>query len=297
MFTKLRSNTKPQSDKMTATAMHKPAAAAASKATTPSRPSKPSRPAPASADRRPSFSDHQWDERQWTKPFTKATTHVVATLHFPPESDDQHDLRRIAEEENLYGKAQQQSGRHTSPKPASSPKKPSTSPASTHLTVPSKTPATAPSAKSSVSSLKSTAPSSKSSSTLSSKGSASSLWSERPSSSASNATHATSWSVDSASTVMTDLTDAALECNSNRPDSCTLGDYEVFKMRAAKKAAPKRPDSTVSSTSGTSCAGTIHSRPLTGKSSKTGDITFEVVAEEAGAIYLSPKARPTRRFR
>ncbi|KAL0256840.1 hypothetical protein SLS55_007649 [Diplodia seriata] len=290
MFSKLRTNTKPQATQPASTsAMHKQRASAATSKALPSRPASaaPSKPLPAIPQRRPSFSDHQWDERQWTKPFASASTQVLATLRFPPDHDDQHDLRRIAEEENLYGKAQQQSRRHLSPKSA---------PSSKHLSVSSKTTATAPSAKSSVASLKSNAPSSKSTATLSSKGSASSLWSERPSSSASNATQGTSWSVDSASTVMTDLSDDALECNSNRPDSCTLGEYDVFKSRS-KKTAPKRAGSTVSSTSGTSCAGTIHSRPRTGKSSKTGDITFEVVAEEAEAIYLSPKARTTSRFR
>nr|AHA91684.1 hypothetical protein [Diplodia sapinea]AHA91694.1 hypothetical protein [Diplodia sapinea] len=294
MFSKLRTNTKPQATQSASTsAMHKQRASAATSKALPSRPasaapSKPLPAIPASAERRPSFSDHQWDERQWTKPFASASTQVLATLHFPPDHDDQHDLRRIAEEENLYGKAQQQSRRHASPK--------SSQTSSKHLSVSSKTTATAPSAKSSVASLKSNAPSSKSTATLSSKGSASSLWSERPSSSASNATQGTSWSVDSASTVMTDLSDDALECNSNRPDSCTLGDYDVFKSRS-KKTAPKRAGSTVSSASGTSCAGTIHSRPRTAKSSKTGDITFEVVAEEAEAIYLSPKARTASRFR
>ncbi|KAB2569626.1 hypothetical protein DBV05_g11708 [Lasiodiplodia theobromae] len=280
MFSKLRS--KPQS---TGT-MHKPAVATKA---TPSRPAATKTTSSRPAERKSSFSEHQWDERQWTKPFTSATTQVMATLRFPPDHYDEHELRRIAEEENLYGKAKEHSRYHGSPKTGSS----------KHLSVSSKSTATAPSAKSSVSSFKSTAPSTKSTATLSSKGSASSLWSERPSSSSSNATYATSWSVDSsASTVMTDLSEAAFECNSNRPDSCTLGDFDVYKLRS-KRSGPHRPGSTVSSMSGTSCAGTINSRPMTGKSSKSGDITFQVVAEEDEAIYLqrTPVPRPTRRFR
>ncbi|KAH7047319.1 hypothetical protein B0J12DRAFT_700390 [Macrophomina phaseolina] len=306
MFSKLRS--KPQSqDRMTASkpasspSMHKQRASAATSKPSASSSMRQSQP----AERKQSFSEHQWDERHWTKPFAAGTTQVMATLRFPPEQDDAHDLRRIPEEADLYGKAQEHSHYKGSPKfgsvkasPAVSSKKGSASPSSKHASVSSRKTSAPSMAKSSVSSLKSTAPSTKSSSTISSKASASSLWSERPSSSCSNATYATSWSVDSsASTVMTDLDEAVSGCNSNRPDSCTLGDYDVFKMRG-KKDQPKRPNSTVSSCSGTSCAGTIHSRPQTGKSSKASDIAFQVVAEEADAIYLqrTPNPRPSRRW-
>lgn len=291
MFSKLRS--KPQSSQASKPAsspsMHKQRASAKSA-------SSPSMRQSQSAERRPSFSEHQWDERQWTKPFAAGTTQVMATLRFPPEQDDAHDLRRIPEEDDLYGRAQEHSNYKGSPKCGSVKASPAVS-SKTSKHSSRKTSASSM-AKSSASSLKSTAPSTRSISTITSKASASSLWSERPSSSSSNATYATSWSVDSsASTVMTDLDEPISECNSNRPDSCTLGDYDVFKARA-KKEHPKRPNSNVSSCSGTSCAGTIYSRPQTGKSSKTGDIAFQVVAEESDAIYLqrTPNPRPRRRW-
>lgn len=305
MFSKLRKNQSQTQTKSASAAssssMHKQRTPAAPPKSTSSPSMRQSQP----ADKKLSFADHQWEERHWTKPFANSVTQVVATLNFPPEHDDMHDLKRIPEEEDLYGKAREHSRYKGSPKCGSSKPSPAvSSKSSKHSSVSSRTTAPAPSAKSSVSSLKSNH-SSKSSSTLSSKTSASSLWSERPSSSSSNATYATSWSVDSsASTVMTDLDEPVSVCNSNRPDSCTLGDYDVFKARS-KKEQPKRPNSTVSSCSGTSCAGTIHSRPQTGKSaksgksSKNGDITFQVVAEEDEAIYLqrTPNPRPSRHWR